>query len=126
MSTTRAEQMTLNQPLSRVHKVRRSIVLALMLGIGLTTGASAQDPDVAAGREIAAAVCGDCHDVSADGKMKQDPPAFAAIAVYRSRAKILEKIVAPHTTMPRLVDLLQSQEVQAVVDYIVSLESSAE
>ena len=58
--------------------------------------------------------------------MKQDPPAFAAIAVYRTREKILEKIVAPHISMPRLVDLLEREEVQDVVDYIVSLDVAEE
>ncbi len=103
-----------------------SIALAAALGIGVASGVRAQDGDPAAGRELAQRFCSDCHDVGAAGQMKQDPPAFAAIAVYRSRDKILEKIVGPHVAMPRVADRLLRQEVQDVIGYIVSLDTSAQ
>ena len=104
---------------------RIAIALAAALVLGATVGARAQDGDVATGREIAERFCSDCHDVSATGGMKQDPPAFAAIAVYRSEDKILEKIVAPHVAMPRVADLLLRDEVRDVITYIISLDTSA-
>ncbi len=102
------------------------IAFAALLIYGVTAGAWAQEGDVAAGREIAERVCSDCHDVSATGGMKQDPPAFAAIAVYRTEDKILEKIVAPHVGMPRVADLLLRDEVRDVITYIVSLDTSGQ
>ena len=54
--------------------------------------------------------------------MKQDPPSFAAIAVYRSPDQIRSKIIAPHVGMPEVAQIL-GLEVDDLIAYIVSLET---
>jgi mono/diheme cytochrome c family protein len=80
----------------------------------------------AAGREIATKWCSRCHDVEPGGGFKQQPPAFAAIAVYRSPERILGTIVAPtmHSGMPELVQILGLNAADLTA-YIVSLEATA-
>ena len=60
------------------------------------------------GRELAAQWCSGCHDIGPDGAFKQQPPSFAAIAVYRSSERIWATIIAPamHSGMPELVQIL--------------------
>ena len=43
-----------------------------------------------------------------------------------SHYKILEKIVSPHVAMPRVAEMLLRQEVQDIIAYIVSLDTSAQ
>jgi hypothetical protein len=53
--------------------------------------------------------------------MKQEPPSFAAIAVYRAADQIRSKIAAPHTGMAEIAQVL-GLNVDDLVAYIVSLE----
>lgn len=64
--------------------------------------------DAAAGREVAERWCARCHDIAPGGAFRQEPPAFAAIAVYRTPERIWAQIVAPqvHTAMPDLAAVL--------------------
>jgi hypothetical protein len=53
--------------------------------------------------------------------MKQEPPSFAAIAVYRSAEQIRSKIMVPHMGMPEVAQVL-GLNVDDLVAYIVSLD----
>jgi mono/diheme cytochrome c family protein len=101
---------------------------ALALLVTAPLGASAQD--IEKGREIAETYCSGCHDVGPGGKMKQDPPAFAAIAAYRTPEQIRLRIIAPHAPMPKVIFtwqwLVSEVSVDDVVAYIASLENTAE
>jgi mono/diheme cytochrome c family protein len=77
------------------------------------------DPEV--GQNLAADWCSRCHDIGRQGQMKQDPPSFAAIAVYRSPDQIRDKIIAPHVAMPEVAQVLDLN-VDDLVAYITSLE----
>ena len=94
----------------------------------LLAGAASAQPqgDATAGRELAAKWCSRCHDIGPGGAFKQQPPAFAAIAVYRSPERIWATIVAPalHSGMPELVQILGLNAADLTA-YIVSLEATA-
>ena len=94
----------------------------------LLAGAALAQPqgDATAGRELAVKWCSRCHDIGPGGTFKQQPPAFAAIAVYRSPEQIRATIVAPgmHTGMPELVQILGLNAADLTA-YIVSLEATA-
>ncbi len=101
---------------------------AVAFVVAAPLGASAQD--IEKGRQIAETYCSRCHDVGPDGKMKQDPPSFAAIAVYRTPDQIYGRILAPHAPMPQVVfswDWMVSKvNVDDVVAYIVSLDKTGQ
>ena len=80
--------------------------------------------DAAKGEELAREACTGCHNVDAGGVFKQDPPSFAAIAVYRSKEQIFGRILyAPlHTGMSNLGYRLTPDNVRHLIAYIVSLE----
>ena len=94
----------------------------LVLGLS-ATAAWAQDESLEMGRDIAITYCIECHDVSPEGAFKQDPPSFAAIAVYRSPEQIEARIVQPiHDDMPRYKDYMFGGNIDDMVRYITSLE----
>ena len=94
----------------------------------LLAGAASAQPQGNAtnGRELAAKWCSGCHDIGPDGAFKQQPPSFAAIAVYRSSERIWATIMAPamHPGMPELVQILGLNAADLTA-YIVSLEATA-
>ena len=94
----------------------------------LLAGAASAQPqgDATAGHELAVRWCSRCHDIEPGGAFKQQPPAFAAIAVYRSPEQIRATIVAPamHSGMPELVQILGLNAADLTA-YIVSLEATA-
>jgi mono/diheme cytochrome c family protein len=94
----------------------------------LLAGAASAQPqgNATAGREIATKWCSRCHDIAPGGAFKQQPPAFAAIAVYRSPEQIRATIVAPamHSGMPELVQILGLNAADLTA-YIESLEGTA-
>jgi mono/diheme cytochrome c family protein len=94
----------------------------------LTAGAASAQPqgDATAGREIATNWCSRCHDIQPGGAFKQQPPGFAAIAVYRSPEQTRATIVAPamHSGMPELAQIL-GLNVADLMACIVSLEATA-
>jgi mono/diheme cytochrome c family protein len=91
--------------------------------ICLSGMAAAQDGNVTMGRQIAEEYCASCHMVEPDGPFKQEPPSFAAIAVYRSPDQIRARIVQPiHADMPRYSDYMIGGNIDDMVAYIASLE----
>jgi mono/diheme cytochrome c family protein len=91
---------------------------------GASAAQAAGDP--VAGRDLAAQWCSRCHDTSPGGSFKQEPPSFAAIAVYRSPEAIRSRIVLPatHAGMPELAQIL-GLDADDLTAYIVSLEATA-
>ena len=95
--------------------------LPLVAALLLTSSATWAQGDAVAGRQLAMEWCSSCHDVATDGQMKQDPPSFAAIALYRSPEYIRSNIVAPHGAMPDIANVL-GLNVDDLVAYITSLD----
>ena len=95
--------------------------LPLVAALVLTSSAALAQGDAVAGRQLAMEWCSSCHNVAADGQMKQDPPSFAAIALYRSPEYIRSNIVAPHGAMPDIANVL-GLNVDDLVAYITSLD----
>jgi mono/diheme cytochrome c family protein len=93
----------------------------LLSGLALTPNHVRAQGDPENGQDLAADWCSRCHDIGREGRMKQEPPSFAAIAVYRSADQIRSKIMAPHTGMPEVAQVL-GLNVDDLVAYIVSLE----
>lgn len=87
----------------------------------LLVSAAGAEGDPEAGHQLAIEWCSSCHDTEPGGRMKEDPPSFAAIAVYRSPDQIRGKIIAPHTGMPEYATIL-GLDVDDLTAYIVSLE----
>ena len=95
--------------------------LSAAAGLLLATSSTWAQGDAIAGRHLAMEWCSSCHNVAADGQMKQDPPSFAAIAGYRSPGYIRSNIVAPHGAMPDIANIL-GLNVDDLVAYITSLD----
>ena len=102
--------------------LRRMLVLSS--GIALAATFASADGDADEGRRLAEEWCARCHQISADGEFKLDPPSFAAIAVYRSADQVFSRISLPstHTGMPRISLGLDLDAVDDLVAYITSLE----
>ncbi len=100
------------------------------MALALTTATAWADGDVNHGRVLAEQVCSKCHDIGPNGKMKQDPPSFAAIAVYRTRDQLFGKIIAPHVGMPKVIEqwawIANQGNVDDIVAYIQSLDKSGQ
>lgn len=99
--------------------------MVLAIAVALAAPAAAQEGDAAAGRELAAEFCADCHDVGPGGAFKQYPPSFASIAVFRDDGQIWARIQFPpvHVSMPQMgTMLLHPDDVTDLVAYIRSLE----
>ena len=99
--------------------IRSAMCLGLML-LGIP-GMALADGDPVAGKEAAREWCAGCHDVEPGGRMKRDPPAFTAIANYRSPDYIHANITFPHQRMPEVAQVL-GLNVDDLVAYIVTLE----
>lgn len=90
---------------------------------GLSGTALAQEGNITMGRQIAEEYCVSCHDVDPGGAFKQEPPSFAAIAIYRSPEQIRERIVTPiHAATPRYAEYMIGGNIDDMVAYIASLE----
>ncbi|MCI5112621.1 MAG: cytochrome c [Marivita sp.] len=97
---------------------RLAIALSCLSGIAL-----ADAPNATMGRQIAEEYCSACHMIEPGGPFKQEPPSFAAIAVYRSPDQIRARIVQPiHADMPRYSDYMIGGNIDDMVAYIASLE----
>jgi mono/diheme cytochrome c family protein len=100
----------------------RSLIACLFVaGVALGQNQARANGDPEAGQDLAADWCSRCHDIGREGQMKQDPPSFAAIAVYRTPDQIRSKILAPHVAMPDVAQVL-GLNVDDLVAYIVSLD----
>lgn len=90
---------------------------------GCLPAAAASAADMEMGHDIAREYCIACHDVGPTGKFKQEPPSFAAIAVYRSDEQIRERILNPsHNSMPDYKRYMIGGNIDDMVAYIRSLE----
>lgn len=92
-----------------------------LIGLLMTPQAVWAEDYAEAGRVLASQWCSRCHNIEPDGEMKQQPPSFAAIAVYRSRDYIWTNIMVPHSDMPEIAQIL-GLNVNDLVAYIISLE----
>ena len=101
--------------------LRSLIACVFLAGITLTQTPVRAEGDPEVGQDLAADWCSRCHDIGREGQMKQEPPSFAAIAVYRTAEQIRSKINAPHTGMPEVAQVL-GLNVDDLVAYIVSLD----
>jgi mono/diheme cytochrome c family protein len=100
----------------------RSMVLAVMMTAIAAPALAEGDAD--AGRDVAAEWCADCHDIAPGGAMKEFPPSFAAIAVYRDENTMRSRILFPHMGMTEAAQIL-GLNVDDLIAYIRSLEDSA-
>ncbi|MDH3661164.1 MAG: c-type cytochrome [Alphaproteobacteria bacterium] len=98
----------------------RSVMCLGMMSLSISSVALA-DGDAVTGKEAAREWCARCHDVEPGGQLKQDPPAFTAIANFRSPEYIHANITFPHQRMPDVAQVL-GLNVDDLVAYIVSLE----
>lgn len=94
------------------------------LALALGTAAPAVAQDVERGAELSAEWCARCHNIEPGGAMKEEPPSFAAIAVYRNEGQIRAAMLDPHLGMPPLVQVL-ALDTDDLVAYITSLEETA-
>lgn len=88
----------------------------------LLASAAAAQGDAEVGHQMAIQWCSSCHDTEPGGRMKEEPPSFSAIAIYRSPDQIRSKIIAPHMGMPEYAAIL-GLDVDDLTAYIVSLET---
>jgi mono/diheme cytochrome c family protein len=102
--------------------LRSSSALILFAGVALAQSQVCAQGDAEVGQDLAADWCSRCHDIGREGRMKQEPPSFAAIAVYRTSEQIRSKIAAPHMGMPEIAQVL-GLNLDDLVAYIVSLEA---
>ena len=93
----------------------------ILVGGALGLHSAWAEGDLEAGQELAVQWCSRCHDIGPDGAMKQEPPSFAAIAVYRTPEYIWTNIMIPHGNMPEIAQVL-GLNVDDLAAYIVSLE----
>ena len=99
----------------------KNLAAALFAGFLASNGVLAGDVEM--GRDIANEYCIACHDVSPTGAFKQEPPSFAAIAVYRSGEQIRARIINPiHESMPDYKRYMIGGNIDDMVAYIQSLE----
>jgi mono/diheme cytochrome c family protein len=99
--------------------------LAVTLVLGLLPAAPLAADAVERGAALSAEWCARCHDVEPGGAMKEEPPSFAAIAVYRSVETMRSAMIAPHQGMPPLVEVL-GLETDDLIAYITSLEGTVD
>lgn len=98
-------------------RFRKSLAAALFAVFWMANGVIAGDVEM--GRDIANEYCIACHDVSPTGAFKQEPPSFAAIAVYRSGEQIRSRIINPiHVSMPDYEKYMISGNIGDMVAYI--------
>ena len=105
---------------------RFSIALIALAAV-LAAAPAADAGNAANGRKLAAAKCARCHNIEPGGAFKQRPPTFQAIAIYRGEPDIWGRIISPspHSGMPEVIWDLSPDEVQDLVAYIMSLDTTA-
>lgn len=104
-------------------ELARLAAMAALIAAPLVASAASPEGDAAAGRAVAERWCAHCHDIAPGGAFRQEPPSFAAIAVYRTPERIWAQIVAPqvHTAMPDLASVLGLSAADLTA-YITSLK----
>ena len=107
--------------------MRHGLSIALLgLTAVLAAAPEAIAGDADTGKTLAAAKCARCHNIKPGGPFKQHPPTFQAIAIYRRGPDIWGRIISPspHSGMPEVMWDLSPDEVQDLVAYIVSLDTT--
>ena len=101
--------------------IRPAILLGALIAL-TATDADAGGAD--RGKKLAEDLCKRCHNIEPNGPFKQYPPSFASIAVYRSGDQICGRIMYPpmHSNMPELGFFLTPNNVDDIVDFVLSLE----
>jgi mono/diheme cytochrome c family protein len=105
------------------HDLSAALSAFIVLTIGATAPAAA---DAASGKAVAQEMCARCHNIEPGGAFKQRPPSFQAIAIYRTADDIWSRIISPnpHSNMPDVQWSLTPDQVQDLVAYITSLDTS--
>lgn len=99
-------------------------MLALVANWIFASSPLAQEASLEMGEDIAAEYCVQCHNVEPNGPFKMEPPSFAAIAKFRSKDQIKQRIITPiHESMPRYTDYMIGGNIDDMVAYIASLEN---
>jgi mono/diheme cytochrome c family protein len=102
----------------------RVTLLATALMLGIASPASAQDPDIAAGKAYAEDVCAQCHAVLAndDASPHVAATSFQQIAETPGMTEMALSVwlQSSHPTMPNII--LNQDEMRNVVGYIRSLD----
>ena len=99
------------------------LVAAMVVASGSAVSAQT-NAEIARGQEIAERVCAGCHVSTGDAIMFQGKqvPSWATIAALpdRSRETLEAFVSTPRHPMPAMP--LQTSEIRAVVDYIISFK----
>jgi mono/diheme cytochrome c family protein len=103
--------------------IKTSITSLAVFTLILPLAAPASSADAALGRSLAEQWCSKCHNIERGAPFKLQPPSFASIAVYRDADSIRGKIIVPHVGMPEMNWVLQPEDMDNLVAYIVSLET---
>ena len=113
------------QPQLHGPRLFRLGLVALCAGLFCAGGALAQDVgDARAGREVAAALCIQCHQIDGAGRdPTRVPPDFGAVADMASQTTLSLRVFlqTPHGSMPRYQ--LTTTETDDVIAYILSLRA---
>jgi mono/diheme cytochrome c family protein len=103
--------------------IKTSIASLAFFTLTLPLAVPATAADVVSGRALAEQWCSKCHNIERGAPFKLRPPSFASIAVYRDAETIRGKIIVPHVGMPEMTWTLQTEDMDNLVAYIVSLEA---
>lgn len=104
--------------------IERRLLLAFVANWVFASSLLAQDASLEMGRAISEEYCVQCHHIEPDGPFKLQPPSFAAIARYRSKEQIKQRIIMPiHERMPRYTHYMIGGNIDDMVAYIASLEN---
>ena len=105
--------------------VKRSCLLAFVIGVFLAPGPSAQAAgDPGEGKRVAERWCAGCHIVDRSGRQRDTAPAFAVLAndPAKSAQYLKTWITNPHPPMPNFN--LTRRTVDDLVAYIRSLSTT--
>ena len=103
-----------------------NLLVAYACIVGASISAAYAEGSIRSGELAARKSCTICHNIEKNGPFKQNPPSFAAIAVYRSDNQIRNRIFYPdvHSGMSRQLGFaLTVETVEDLVAYIRSLEN---
>ena len=107
--------------------MRRLLLLALFLGIGVLPVAAQQDPKVQRGKVFAQTNCASCHAIGpfGDSPLPEAPPFRTLHERYPVESlseALAEGIVTGHPTMPEF--RLDPDQITDLISYLKSLEPS--
>jgi len=98
------------------------IAVSTLVLLPLASGVFAEEGNLEMGKMIADEYCSRCHNIQPDGPFKLETPSFAAIAKFRSKEQIHNRIVMPiHDRMPRFTEYMIGGNIDDMVAYIMSL-----